>query len=89
MSGHGRYHGKSGFLTFSNPKSICETKALNLYPMSCRFPPYTDKNKSILLKIMKIGSLTNERVQQTILGIFLLIILFLILKFVILPFYNK
>jgi aldehyde dehydrogenase (NAD+) len=29
-SGSGRYHGKSGFINFSNPKSICETKASNV-----------------------------------------------------------
>lgn len=41
MSGSGRYHGISGFLAFSNAKSICVTKAVNPYPMRNRFPPYT------------------------------------------------
>lgn len=39
-SGYGRYHGESGFIGFSNPKSICYTKAFNAYPLSTRFFPY-------------------------------------------------
>ena len=39
-SGQGRYHSKSGFVSFSNSKSICETKAIDMYPASVRFGPY-------------------------------------------------
>lgn len=47
-SGSGRFHGKSGFEAFSNPKSICKTKAINSYPLNVRFPPYTASKKSML-----------------------------------------
>jgi aldehyde dehydrogenase (NAD+) len=40
-SGYGRFHGDSGFKAFSNPKSICKTKAINAFPLNVRFPPYT------------------------------------------------
>lgn len=40
-SGYGRFHGESGLAGFSNSKSICKTKAVNSYPLSVRFPPYT------------------------------------------------
>lgn len=59
MSGMGRYHGKAGFEVFSNPKSICVSKAVNPYPMVCRFPPYTEKSKKLMLKMVKVGSITR------------------------------
>ncbi len=50
-SGMGRYHGKAGYDTFSNIKSI--VKKRNIANSSLRYPPY-DKNKMPLLKrIMK------------------------------------
>jgi aldehyde dehydrogenase (NAD+) len=47
-SGYGRFHGKSGFDAFSNPKSICKTMAVNSYPLNVRFPPYSESKKSTL-----------------------------------------
>lgn len=85
MSGSGRYHGKHGFVAFSNPKSICETKAVNPYPMSCRFPPYTDKSKSILLKLAKIGGVTDTQLVRGIVIIILLIAIALVMGLVVVP----
>jgi aldehyde dehydrogenase (NAD+) len=84
-SGSGRYHGKSGFINFSNPKSICETKASNPYPSNCRFPPYTEKSKSTLLKVMKIGSVTYTQIYRAIAIIVILIILALVVGLVVVP----
>ena len=58
QSGSGRYHGQSGFINFSNPKSICKTKAINMYPLSMRFAPYTDSNKRALTFLFKVGGST-------------------------------
>jgi hypothetical protein len=83
MSGSGRYHGKSGFVAFSNPKSICKTKAVNMYPMSCRFPPYTEKNKATILKMAKFGGITNTQIQKFLLMVVFLIIIGIVLGVVI------
>ena len=85
MSGTGRYHGKSGFIAFSNPKSICETKAGNPYPLNCRFPPYTEKNKNIMLKLIKVAGITNMQIYKGLLLVMFLIIVGLVLGLVVVP----
>lgn len=50
-SGMGRYHGKSGFETFSNPKSIL--KRSNLIDPSLRYMPYTEKKARKVRKYLK------------------------------------
>ncbi len=74
-SGYGRFHGESGFKGFSNPKSICNTKAINLYPMNVRFPPYTEKNKGMINTLMKLGSITYGQLFRGIILVVLLIAL--------------
>lgn len=88
MSGSGRYHGKSGFLAFSNPKSICYTKAVNPYPMSCRFPPYTEKGKNLMLKLAKIGGITHGQIAKGLFFVILLIVVGLVLGLVVVPAIN-
>jgi hypothetical protein len=47
-SGYGRYHGEEGFKAFSNLKSVFKKPALNFYPYSKVYPPFTaDKQKLI------------------------------------------
>ena len=75
QSGYGRYHGKAGFDAFSNLKSIVTSKAVNPYPLSCRFPPYTEKNKKILLKLLGSGSITYHQIAKgTAAFVFLLVL---------------
>ena len=50
-SGMGRYHGKSGFETFSNEKSIL--KRSNLIDPSLRYMPYTEKKARKIRKYLK------------------------------------
>ena len=57
-SGSGRYHGIAGFYNFSNAKSICKTKAINIYPLSNRFAPYTDSKKRTMTFLLKAGGIT-------------------------------
>jgi len=63
-SGYGRYHGQSGFISFSNPKSICYTTAFNAYPLSTRFFPYDDSKKRVLTFLLKIGDTTYGQLKK-------------------------
>ena len=40
-SGYGRFHGKSGFDGFSNPKSIARMSTMDNFPTNQRYPPFT------------------------------------------------
>lgn len=72
-SGYGRFHGESGFIAFSNPKSITKTKALNSFPLSQRFPPYTESKKATMTKLLKVGSITYSQIFKWILIILILV----------------
>ncbi len=50
-SGMGRYHGRSGFETFSNPKSVL--KRSNLIDPGLRYMPYTEKKGRKIRKYLK------------------------------------
>ena len=50
-SGMGRYHGRSGFETFSNSKSIL--KRSNLMDVGLRYMPYTDKKLKKMHRYLK------------------------------------
>ena len=64
-SGYGRYHGKQGFIAFSNLRSICETKAFNMYPLSTRFAPHTEHKQRMMTFLLKIGGLTYKQLGRT------------------------
>ena len=63
-SGYGRYHGESGFICFSNPKSIARTKAIDSYPLSNRFFPYTDHKKRAMTFLLKVGNTTYTQIKN-------------------------
>lgn len=63
-SGYGRYHGFSGFQSFSNPRSICETRSINSYPLSNRFAPYTESKKRMMTFLLKIGGITYDQIES-------------------------
>lgn len=71
-SGYGRFHGSTGLKAFSNPKSICKTKAINSFPLSVRFPPYSERSQKILTTLMVSGNITYGQLFR---GFMLLILL--------------
>ena len=85
MSGSGRYHGESGFINFSNAKSICEIAAFNPYPLSCRFPPYTDKSKKTMLGLLGSAGLTYSQIGRYLLILLLLVVIGLVVGLVVVP----
>ena len=84
-SGYGRFHGKAGFLSFSNMKSIVEAKAYNPYPLNCRYPPYDDSKKEMIKRLLKYGSITYGRICKILIVIIFLLSLALIVGLVIVP----
>ena len=50
MSGFGRYHGRYGFETFSNPRAVM--KRSNLFDIYLRYPPYV-KTRGLLHKLVR------------------------------------
>lgn len=73
QSGYGRYHGESGFISFSNPKSLCMTKPFDAYPLSARFFPFTDSNKRMMTFLLKVGGTTYTQLKKTSLLVVLLL----------------
>jgi aldehyde dehydrogenase (NAD+) len=71
-SGYGRFHGETGLKAFSNPKSICKTKAINSFPLSVRFPPYSEKSEKMVTTLMAFGNITYGQLYT---GIFLVVLL--------------
>ncbi len=57
-SGNGRWHGKSGFVSFSNPKSVFSSVATNPWPLTARFPPYTSGKQGLMTTLLKVGGVT-------------------------------
>ena len=57
-SGYGRYHGISGFKTFSNMKSVLVKPPLDVFPFNMVFPPYTEDRKDLIVTILDAGVVT-------------------------------
>ena len=74
-SGYGRFHGKDGFVGFSNPKSIAEVSSLDSFPQNLKYPPFTDSKKSLMTKLLKVGFITYRQIGKALLIITVLVVL--------------
>ena len=73
-SGHGRLHGKQGFLSFSNPKSVALMSSNDGFPTNRRYPPYTEDKKNFLRKLMKVAFITYGQIGKFFLVLIVLVV---------------
>ncbi len=65
-SGMKYLHGKWGFMSCSHYKSIFDSFPLNTFPMSARFPPFSNQKQSILKFLLKSQSIFQEPILSTL-----------------------
>lgn len=63
-SGSGSYFGKGGFKSFSHMKSVLEKGGLDVYPLSLRYPPYTQKKLSQFDLLKKTLRFTQNQLTR-------------------------
>ena len=63
-SGYGRYHGKDGFLAFSNPRSIAKVSSADNFPSNQKYPPFTEGKKSLMKKMLGFGFVTYSQLGK-------------------------
>lgn len=56
-SGYGHYHGRYGFDSCSHLKPVMNKMVLNIWLLSCRYPPYTESKFKTLMILFKIGDI--------------------------------
>jgi aldehyde dehydrogenase (NAD+) len=72
-SGYGRFHGRDGFVGFSNPKSVAHMSSMDNFPTNQRYPPYTAKKQAMLAKLLKMSSVTYGQIARGALVLLLLV----------------
>ena len=88
FSGYGRYHGKDGFVAFSNAKSVAHCSSMDKYPANQRYPPFDEKKKALMTKLMKHGGITTRQIGRGCLTV-LLVLVAIILAVVLIPKYTS
>lgn len=77
-SGYGRFHGKDGFVGFSNPKSVARMSSMDNFPTNQRYPPYTPKKQALLTKLLRMSSVTFGQIARAALVLLLVVAVLLI-----------
>lgn len=66
-SGYGRFHGKEGFIAFSNAKSVALISSMDSFPVNQRYPPYTDSKKAVMNTLLKVAFVSYGQVGKVLL----------------------
>ena len=82
QSGNLKYHGYTGFSSFSNMKSILVKPALDIFPLNIIYPPYTDMIKDQLIGILtRFGGVSQADIFRYILALVLWIVCLVAISF--------
>lgn len=79
-SGYGRYHGKDGFLAFSNPRSIAKVSSADNFPSNQKYPPFTEGKKSLMKKMLGFGFVTYSQLGKFLTVLTLVVVLGVLAK---------
>lgn len=75
-SGYGKLHGKDGFDSCSNRKSVMRKVPLKFYPFSVIFAPYSEDKQQVITLLATKLDYTQGQLQKR--GFILLIVLILL-----------
>jgi hypothetical protein len=73
-SGYGRFHGKDGFVAFSNPKSVALISSMDNFPLNQRYPPYTDSKKSVMNTLLKVAFVSYGQLGKLLLLVLVVVV---------------
>jgi hypothetical protein len=72
MSGYGKYHGFDGFKALSNNKAVLQKPALNVFPYTQLFPPFTQSKQNLIKRLVPLLHGTQAQIGKKLLTLLIL-----------------